>query len=115
MGKSIPVVLNNGRVWKAKLEATNYFKDMLSRYVDGERVSEADSLNLSALLHRYDSCLESGQPIKAGVGVSHFTRELNRGEGWATSGFHVHRIDQSSVDFSYRDAIQQAPKDVGPG
>jgi hypothetical protein len=85
---------------------------MLGRYSDGERVSSpSDDSDLRALLALYDSVLPAGVPTKSGVGISHFTRELNTGDGWATSGFHVHRADGSSIDFSFVHAVQtNAPK-----
>jgi hypothetical protein len=35
---------------------------------------------------------------------------LNIGDGYATSGFHVHRIDGTSIDFSYIQAVKTASK-----
>ena len=103
------VVLTNGKRWPAKKDAVAHFKAMLARYKDGQVVSQPDAGDLAALLERYDRCLRPGDEPKIGAGVSHFSRQLNRGEGWSTSGFHVHRIDGTSVDFSYRDAIQHDP------
>ena len=102
-----PVTLSNGRKWKTRTAALDHFRKMLGRYGDGDRVSSpADDSDLRALVALYDSVLPAGAPTKGGAGISHFTRELNTGDGWATSGFHVHRTDGSSIDFSFVHAVQ---------
>jgi hypothetical protein len=105
MAKSVQ--LSNGRKWKTRKAALGHFRSMLARYKDGEQVSSTvDDDDLRALLALYDSVLPAGAPTKAGTGVSHFTRELNTGDGWASSGFHVHRTDGTSVDFSFHRAVE---------
>lgn len=75
---------------------------MLARYSNGELVSVmSDHDDLSALLAICDGVLARGEPTKSGAGISHFSREQNAGEGWSTDGFHVHRTDGTSIDFSY--------------
>lgn len=107
-----PVVLLNGRKWTSRKDAIEHFKRMLARYRDGDKVSNPDDeSDLRALLARYDSLVPSGSPTKAGRGVTHFSRQLNSGDGWATSGFHAHRIDGVSVDFSFYRAVKtELPK-----
>lgn len=105
-----PVHLSNGSKWPSRKDAIEHFKKMLARYADGERVSDsADESDLRALLARYDSVVPAGSPTKAGVGVDHFSRQRNTGEGWTTPGFHVHRTDGTSVDFSFYSAVQTEP------
>jgi hypothetical protein len=105
MGK--PVSLSNGRSWRFQKDAFAHFREMLSRYEDGDRISvPSDESDLRALLKRYDAEVPSGQPTKTGVGVSHFSRELNTGDTWATSSFHVHRVDGTSTDFSFYEAVR---------
>jgi Protein of unknown function (DUF3223) len=101
------VHLPNGRQWRTRSEALAHFKQMLARYSNGELVSAtSDHDDLCALLALYDSVLAPGEPTKAGARISHFSREQNAGEGWTTDGFHVHRIDGTSIDFSYISAVR---------
>jgi hypothetical protein len=108
MAKSVH--LPNGKTWRLQKEALDYFKAMLARYSIGERVGEsADHADLSALLQAYDEVLAPSETTKTGLGISHFSKQRNTGEGWSTDGFHVHRTDGSSVDFSYIQAVKAAP------
>ncbi|MCR5882171.1 DCL family protein [Rhizobacter sp. J219] len=103
-----PVTLPNGKSWRLQKEALDYFKAMLARYTLGQRVTEsADHADLSALLQVYDGVLPPGE-AKAGMGIEYFSKQRNSGEGWSTDGFHVHRTDGSSVDFSYIQAVKVA-------
>jgi hypothetical protein len=103
------VCLPNGQVWLKQGDAMEHFKAMLARYKNGERVTNLQDHNdLSALLIPYDQRLQAGADTKVGVGVSHFTREVNIGDRWRSAGFHVHRTDGSSIDFSYIDAVKAA-------
>jgi len=103
------VSLSNGRNWSKQGDAMEHFKAMLARYKNGERVTDPqDHDDLSALLIPYDGLLPAGADTKIGEGISHFTREVNIGDRWRSSGFHVHRIDGSSIDFSYIDAVRAA-------
>lgn len=102
-----PVRLANSRSWPTQKDALQHFKAMLGRYSNGERVTDlADHDDLSALLTRYDATVAPGQTSKSGSGIAYFSRERNVGEGWATDGFHVHRIDGTSDDFSYISAVK---------
>jgi hypothetical protein len=102
-----PVALSNGRHWRFQKDAIAHFRAILSKYVDGDQIPEgSDDSDLRALLERYDSVVRPGEPTKAGSGVLHFSRQLNVGDGWATSSFHVHRADGSSTDFSFYKAIK---------
>lgn len=102
-----PVQLSNGRKWRTRKDATRHFKEMLARYRDGQTITDAsDHSDLAALLMRYDSVLPSGAETKVGGGIRYFSRQRNEGEGWSTPGFHVHRVDGSSTDFSYYNALK---------
>jgi hypothetical protein len=105
------VALSNGRNWKFQKDALAHFKSMLARYQNGQRVEDqSDHADLCALLERYDAVLPAGVSTKSAGGISHFSRAQNVGEGWATDGFHVHRLDGTSIDFSYIDAVTLRPK-----
>jgi hypothetical protein len=102
-----PVNLPNGRRWRTRSEAIAHFKAMLGRYSDGERISDVDDSNdLTALLTVYDSVVPAGQETKTGCGVEYFSKQRNADAGYSTSGFHVHRRDGTSIDFSFYRAIQ---------
>jgi hypothetical protein len=105
MTKSVSLV--NGRKWKSRKAAIDHFKEMLARYKDGDRISNStDHDDLSALLALYDSVVPLGAEKKSGTGIAHFSRQRNIGDNWASSGFHVHRTDGTSIDFSFYDAVR---------
>ncbi len=101
-----PVQLSNGRLWPSRKDAHAHFKEMLARYEDGDEVTDSsDESDLRALIELYDSVLPPGSVTKTGVGIRGFSRELNKGEGYSSSGFHVHRLDGSSIDFGLKYAV----------
>jgi hypothetical protein len=105
------VSLPNGRIWSKQGDAMDHFKAMLARYKNGDRVTDPqDHDDLGALLIPYDRCLPPGAETKIGVGISHFTRQVNIGDRWRSPGFHVHRTDGSSIDFSYIEAVKAAAR-----
>jgi hypothetical protein len=66
---------------------------MLNRYRVGERVTDADAVDLQSLLK-----LHTDAERKFGAGIDHF--EVMDG-GFGTQCFKVLRVDGSSDDFSY--------------
>ncbi|MDB5824146.1 MAG: hypothetical protein JWR21_2850 [Herminiimonas sp.] len=109
MAKTVPISLPNGRNWSRKGDAVDHFKAMLSRYSDGGRVGDpTDYSDLAALLQVYDNVLDTGEPTKAGAGVSHFERRKDRDHPGHTSCFFVVRTDGTSIDFSTRRALDVA-------
>lgn len=108
MAKSIE--LSNGRIFKTKKAAKKHFKEMLARYCDGEHVQDIeDHSDLSALLERFDLLVSDGFS-KIGSGIKRFERRLNRGDGWSSPGFWVVRVEDTSTDFSYPQAVDGRPK-----
>jgi len=100
------VKLANGKSWRTRTAAIEHFREMLKKYRPGQTIDDAaDHDDLAALLHRYDGALPPGSPTKRGSGISHFSKQLNMGEGWTSLGFHVHRVDGTSDDFSIRHAV----------
>lgn len=101
-----PLSLNNGRNWPTRTAAKAHFKKILSSYIDGQIIVEqSDHSDLAALLEYYDSVITNNAPTKIGQGIHHFERQSNLELGFPTSGFWVHRIDNSKTDFSYIDAV----------
>lgn len=105
MGKSIPILLLNGKSWAKKGDATAHFKAMLNRYAVGEIVSDAsDFSDLLALIKIYD-------PGKMGSGVAYFEKRPDLDHAGNTACFFIVRSDGSAIDFSiYRalDAVSKA-------
>jgi len=109
MGKAKPITLASGRHWPKQGEALAHFKDMLSRYSVGDRVSDpTDHADLAALLAVYDSVLAIGEPTKAGSGVSHFEKRWDKDHPGHTACFFVVRTDGTSIDFSTIKALKVA-------
>ena len=105
---AIEVSLSNGKTWLNKASAKDYFRKILNRYSDEDRInSAADIDDLLALLERYDEGIPDG---KIGCGVEYFFRRKNSSTGWSSSSFWVHRIDGSETDFSFASAISASPK-----
>ena len=96
MGRAKPVELAT-RSFATQALARSFFKDMLHRYQPKDRVSDADALDLSALLERH-----SEYAAKVGCGISHFEVMMTE-EG--TQCFRVVRTDGSGTDFSYPHCI----------
>jgi hypothetical protein len=102
-----PVTLSNGRSWRTRKAAIEFFRAMLGRYADGERITDPqDHDDLRSLLELYDSVVPPGAVTKSGTGIQYFSRQLNSAEGYSTSGFHVHRSDGTAIDFSFYRAVE---------
>lgn len=105
-----PVELSNGQTFKSKKAAEQHFREMLGRYRDGEHILDyKDHSDLSALLERFDVLVSEG-PSKIGTGIKRFERRINKGDGWSSTGFWVVRVDDTSTDFSYVQAVAGRPK-----
>jgi Protein of unknown function (DUF3223) len=93
-----------GKARKIILE-TRAFSAMLNRYSVGDRVSDIDALDLTALLKRHDERAE-----KTGVGIAHFEVALPT-DNYAGQCFWIVRSDGSRVDFSFTHCLQSKPYD----
>lgn len=100
MARGKPVEIAT-RSFENQSKATEHFRQMLNRYRAGDRVSDEDALDLSALLERHDEYIQ-----KVGKGVDHF--EVMATEH-GTNCFRVVRVDGTGTDFSYRHCITQRP------
>jgi hypothetical protein len=85
------------RSFRKKDEANSFFRAMLNRYRPGDRVSDADALDLAALLKCH-----SDYANKVGSGIDHFCVMTNL---FKTQSFEIVRVDATRDDFSYKHCI----------
>ncbi len=97
MARGKPVELAT-RNFATQTHATNFFKAMLGRYVPGDRVSDADCLDLAALLERHTEYKQ-----KIGCGLDHFTVMMTE---HGTQCFRIERTDGSGIGFSYPHCVR---------
>jgi hypothetical protein len=107
MGKTRRIVLTT-RVFDKAGDATTFFKEMLNRYGMGDRVSEADALDLAALIERHDERDE-----KVGNGIAGF--EVNAPPTdvpqFSKRCFWIVRGDDTRIDFSIGHCLKPQPYD----
>lgn len=91
MGRPKPIELPS-KTFAKQGDAFDFFKEMLNRYSDGERINEEDSKLLVELLQR-------DTDDKLSEGVDYFYRARNPEQ--PSSGFRIVRPNGDEVDFSY--------------
>jgi len=92
------------RVFNKHGDAVLFFRKMLARYSNGDRVSDADALDLKALMSRHDE-----QQQKEGCGISHFY--VDEGPEGFTRCFWIARTDGSNIDISFMHCLEKKPYD----
>lgn len=106
MGKKRPVHLDT-RDFDKTGDAVAFFSDMLNCYPLNARVSNADAMDLAALLKRHSEYTE-----KIGPGISHF--EIRKPpleyQSMSQRCFWVVRTDGSAVDISYKHCLDNKPR-----
>lgn len=104
MGKARPIAISTRTFAKAG-DATAHFSGILNGYSIGERVSDADALDLAALLERHDERTE-----KVGCGISHFS--VNAAPDYPGQRcFWITRTDGTHIDWSYQHCLEKKPYD----
>lgn len=99
--------LANGRCWERTSEAIAHFGAMLRRYETGQRISASeDHSDLLALVAHYDSSCPPGARTKTGHGIQFFSKQINLKSAHRAACFHIHRLDGTVVDFSFRKAVK---------
>ena len=93
------------RSFSKKGDATLFFRAILNRYKPGDRVSDADALDLRALLKCHTE-----YATKIGVGIDHFCVMANLHN---TQSFEIVRFDGTRDDFSYVHCIRHYPTRCG--
>lgn len=96
-----PVILTT-RSFDKQGDAVVFFREMLKRYLPGQRVSDSDAADLTALLTRHPE-----HAAKVGTGIDHF--EVMATEH-GSNCFRIVRGDGTGTDFSFMTCIaQRAP------
>jgi hypothetical protein len=98
MGKSTPIQIGF-LSFKSKKEAKDYIRLLFSKYENSERIKDTDDTLLRDLI-----LLHPESEAKVGIGISHFTIELDQ-EWGTTRHFVIIRDDGSSTDFSFHTCI----------
>lgn len=104
MGKARQISLSTRHFVKAG-DATIFFREMLNRYRIGDRVSDADGLDLAALIDRHDEKAE-----KIGCGIAYFAVEAAP-EPYSGQCFWIVRTDGSHIDISYPHCLEKKSYD----
>jgi hypothetical protein len=107
MGSSRKIKIKT-RTFEKAGDATAFFKEILSRYEIGERVTLEDSADLMALLERHDECDD-----KIGSGVSGFIVDTPPEDAppFSTRCFWIVQNDGTTIDFSYKHCLERKPSD----
>jgi hypothetical protein len=98
MPRNIPIQVGP-LVFASKKDTKAYFRLMVARYVDGQRMELEDDAVLRDLI-----CLHPEREQKIGVGISHFTVATDN-EWGRTRHFVIVRVNGESTDFSYHTCI----------
>lgn len=104
MGKSRQIKLDSRTFQKAG-DATAFFSGMLNKYKIGERVSDEDCVDLSALIKRHEEASE-----KIGSGISYFSVE-SAPEPYSGKCFWIVRPDGSTIDISFKHCLEKRDYD----
>lgn len=83
------------RTFQKAGDGTTFFSKILNSYSIGDRVSDLDGRDLSALLKRHDEYSE-----KVGVGIDHYKVDAAP-EPHSGQCFWIVRTDRSEIDFSF--------------
>lgn len=101
MPKTRSIILRTRKFEKAG-DATAFFKTMLNRYSIGQRVSDADSLDLTALLDLHD---EKDEKIGCGIGFFEVNSPPADAPPFSSRCFWIVRTDGTRIDISYKHCL----------
>jgi Protein of unknown function (DUF3223) len=104
MGKARNVILET-RMFKKAGDASAFFSTMLNRYSIGDRVSDTDAVDLTALLKRHDEFSE-----KVGPGIAYFEVAFPP-DGYAGKCFWIVWVDGEKIDFSIKHCLERKSYD----
>jgi len=96
------------RTFEKAGDATLFFRNMLKSYTIGQRVSDDDARDLTALLERHEEKLE-----KIGNGIKYFEVNVPPSEypPYTQKCFWIVREDGSKIDFSIGHCLKRKPSD----
>ena len=104
MAKARKIKLDT-RTFEKAGDGMSFFSSMLNRYSLGDRISDTDSQDLTALLKRHDEMAE-----KISVGVAYFEVEAAP-DAFSGRCFWIVRKDRSRIDFSFKHCLSARPYD----
>ena len=107
MGKPRSITLTTRSFDKAG-DATAFFAAMLNRYGMGDRVSDGDAADLSALLERHD---ERDEKIGNGIGGFEVNIPPSDVPQFSKRCFWIIRNDGTKMDFSIGHCLKAKPND----
>lgn len=107
MGKARRIVLST-RTFEKVGDATAFFSSMLNRYSVGDRVSDTDALDLTALIQRHEEMVE-----KVGFGIDHFEVRLPPTDAppFSSKCFWITKTVGDPIDISYKHCLEPRPYD----
>ena len=98
MPRSKPILIGS-TTYPSKKAAKDFFRGIRDRYTDGVEIAGLDHSLLLDLVEIHPEAED-----KFGVGIKHFTVEIDQEFG-TTRHFVIHRIDGTSTDVSFNSAI----------
>lgn len=104
MGKARRIVLRT-RTFEKAGDAAAFFRDILHTYSMGDRVSDADEVELTALLERHDEREE-----KIGCGINYFKVDTAP-DNYPGKCFWIVRTDSTTIDISIKHCLEARPGD----
>lgn len=100
MGAAKPFTIETMPTFPRKGDADAFFRTMLARYGDGDRVGDEDARHLHALLKHHTE-----YEAKVGPGIDHFKVDINTEYERVTRSFWIVRPNGEVEDFSFRHCI----------
>jgi hypothetical protein len=92
-------IIIGGLTFQSKKKAKDFYRDLRDKYDIGEKTTDEDTRYLIDLIN-----IHSEAEQKKGCGISHFSVGFDEHYG-KTKHFVIHRVDGSSTDVSFIQAI----------
>lgn len=96
------------RTFEKAGDAKSFFSNMLNKYQIGQRVSDEDAVELTALLERHD---EKHEKIGTGVAYYEVNNPPQEYPRYTEKCFWIVRTDGSKIDFSIKHCLDKKPYD----
>jgi hypothetical protein len=95
----------NHKAFGTRDAVIRYFREMLNRYLPGQRVSDEDAADLADLITRHPEVA-----LKIGAGIDHF--EVRRAPQMGGQCFWIIRTDETATDFSFMTCVRGKGKSI---